>query len=59
MASIAAILGDKDSLGQEAADKVVEDLKFDLQVLNAAMKKLDEDWDFTATITRDLRLPSL
>ena len=38
-------------LGEEAADKVVEDLKFDLQVLNAAMKKLDADWDFTATIT--------
>ena len=41
-------------LGEEAADKVVEDLKFDLQVLNAALKKLDADWDFTqftATIT--------
>ena len=51
MASIAAILGDEDSLGQEAAEKVVEDLKFDLQVLNAALKKLGADWDFTATIT--------
>ncbi len=45
------MLGGDDSLGQDAADKVVEDLKFDLQVLNAAMKKLDADWDFTATIT--------
>jgi hypothetical protein len=49
--AMAAILGDDDSLGQEAAEKVVEDLKFDLQVLNAALKKLDADWDFTATIT--------
>ena len=45
------MLGEDDSLGEEAADRVVEDLKFDLQVLNAAMKKLDADWDFTATIT--------
>jgi hypothetical protein len=51
MAAVAAILGGEDSLGQEAAEKVVEDLKFDLQVLNAALKKLDADWDFTATIT--------
>ncbi len=29
----------------------MEDLKFDLQVLNAALKKLDVDWDFTAFIT--------
>ncbi len=45
------MLGEDDSLGQEAADKVVEDLKFALQVLHAAMKKLDADWDFSATIT--------
>jgi hypothetical protein len=49
--AMAAILGDDDSLGQEAAEEVVEDLKFDLQVLNAALKKLDADWNLTAIIT--------
>ncbi len=45
-----AMLGDDDSLGQEAAEKVVEDLKFELALLNAALKKLDADWDFTDII---------
>ncbi len=44
-----AMLGDDDSLGQEAAEKVAEDLKFrvELALLNATLKKLDADWDFT------------
>ncbi len=49
--AMAAHLGDNDSLGQEAAEKVVEYLKNDLLLLNAALKKLDADWDFTAIIT--------
>jgi hypothetical protein len=28
----------------------VEDLKFELDLLNAALKKLDADWDFTVFI---------
>ncbi len=35
--------GEEYCLGQEAADKVVEDLKFELALLNAALKKLDAD----------------
>ncbi len=62
------MLGDDDSLGQEAAEKVVEDLKFELALLNAALKKLDADWDFTVLINplladqgpaNRLRLPSI
>jgi hypothetical protein len=62
-----AMLGEEDSLGQEAAEKVVEDLKFELALLNAALKKLDADWDFTVLINplladrgpaNRLRLPS-
>ncbi len=45
---MAAILGDDESLGQEAAEKVVEDLKFDLALLHAALKDLDKNRDFTA-----------
>jgi hypothetical protein len=48
---MAALLGDDDSLGQEAAETVVEDLKFDLALLNAALKDLNKNWDFTALVT--------
>jgi hypothetical protein len=42
-----AMLGDDDSLSQDAADNVKEDLKFELAVLNAATKDLNKNWDFT------------
>jgi hypothetical protein len=45
-----AMLGEEDSLGQEAAENVKEDLKFELAVLNAAMKNLNKNWDFTLLI---------
>ena len=63
-----AMLGEEDSLGQEAADKVVENLKFELVPLNVALKKLDADLDFTVLINplladqgpaNRLRLPSI
>ncbi len=41
------MLGDDDSLGQEAADNVKEDLKCELAHLNVALKKLDADLNFT------------
>ena len=43
------MLGEEDSLGQVAAEteNVKEDLKFELAVLNAAMKDLNKNWDFT------------
>ena len=44
------MLGEEDSLGQEAAENVKEDLKFELAVLNAAMKDLNKNWDFTLLI---------
>jgi hypothetical protein len=44
------MLGEEDSLGQEAAENVKEDLKFELAVLNAALKKLDADLDFSLLI---------
>ncbi len=44
------MLGDDDSLGQEAAENVKEELKFQLAVLNAAMKDLNKNWDFTLLI---------
>jgi hypothetical protein len=37
----------RQALGQDAADNVKEDLKFELAVLNAAMKDLNKTWDFT------------
>jgi hypothetical protein len=45
-----AMLGEEDSLGQDAAENVKEDLKFELAVLNAAMKELNKNWDFTLLI---------
>ena len=45
-----AMLGDDDSLGQEAAENVKKDLKFESAVLNAALKKLDADLDFSLLI---------
>jgi hypothetical protein len=61
-----AMLGEEDSLGQEAAEKVVEDLKFESALLNAALKNLNKNWDFYyhppiafwSGWFRDLRLPS-
>ena len=44
------MLGEEDSLGQEAAENVKEDLKFELAVLNAALKKMDANWDFSLLI---------
>ncbi len=44
------MLGDDDSLGQDAADNVKEDLKFELTLLNVALKKLDADLNFTILI---------
>ncbi len=44
------MLGDDDSLGQDAADNVKEDLKFELALLNVALKKLDADSNFTILI---------
>ncbi len=35
-----AMLGGDDSLGQDAVDNVKEDLKFELALLNVALKKL-------------------
>ncbi len=63
-----ALLGDDDSLGQEAADDVKEDSKCELVLLYVALKKLDADLDFTLLINpllmfclliRALRWPSL
>jgi hypothetical protein len=44
------MLGEEDSLGQEAADNVKEELKFQLAVLYADMKELNKNWDFTLLI---------
>jgi hypothetical protein len=44
------MLGEENSLGQDAADDVKEDLKFELAVLNAALKDLNKNWDFTVFI---------
>jgi hypothetical protein len=44
------MLGEDDSLGQDAADDVKEDLKVDLAILNAAFKDLNNNWDFTVFI---------
>ena len=44
------MLGDDDSLGQEAAENVKEELKFQLAVLYADMKELNKNWDFTLLI---------
>ncbi len=44
------MLLEEDSLSQEAADNVVEDLKFELALLNVALMKLDADLDFTVLI---------
>ncbi len=45
-----AMLGDDDSLGQEAADNVKEDLKCELVLLNVALKQLNADLDFSLII---------
>jgi hypothetical protein len=45
-----AMLEDDNSLGQDAADNVKEDLKFELALLNVALKKLDADLDFALLI---------
>ena len=44
------MLGEDNSFGQDAADDVKEDLKFELADLNAALKKLDADWEFMVLI---------
>ena len=44
------MLGEEDSLGQDVAENVKEDLKFELAVQNAAMKDLNKNWDFTLLI---------
>ncbi len=44
------MLGEENSLGQDAEDDGKKDLKFELAVLNAALKDLNKNWDFTVLI---------
>ncbi len=39
------MLREEDSLGQDATDKEVDDLKVELALLNVASKDLNKNWD--------------
>ncbi len=44
------MFGEENFADHDAAEDAKDELKFELAILNAALKKLDTDWDFTAII---------
>ncbi len=44
------MFGEDNFADQDAAEDAMDELKFQLGILNAALKKLDADWDFATFI---------